>query len=80
MAAGTRVDPADMVARVGSHWGWVLAFGICHPPLSKPQAARSFSRSHHQQAFRLPGSSISEPESAATGGARPPLADIRHAA
>ncbi len=28
MAAGTRADPADMVARVGSHWGWVLAFGI----------------------------------------------------
>ena len=28
MPAGTRVDPADMVARVGRHWGWVLAFGI----------------------------------------------------
>jgi uncharacterized membrane protein HdeD (DUF308 family) len=23
-----REDPADMVARVGRHWGWVLAFGI----------------------------------------------------
>src|ERR1700724_2342298 len=23
-----RTDPADMVARVGRHWGWVLAFGI----------------------------------------------------
>ncbi len=28
MPAGTRADPADMVARVGRHWGWVLAFGI----------------------------------------------------
>ncbi len=28
MGAGTRADPADMVARVGRHWGWVLAFGI----------------------------------------------------
>ena len=28
MAAGMRGDPADMVARVGRHWGWVLAFGI----------------------------------------------------
>jgi len=28
MATGTRADPADMVARVGRHWGWVLAFGI----------------------------------------------------
>ena len=28
MPAGTSVDPADMVARVGRHWGWVLAFGI----------------------------------------------------
>ena len=28
MAARTRSDPADMVARVGRHWGWVLAFGI----------------------------------------------------
>jgi uncharacterized membrane protein HdeD (DUF308 family) len=28
MAAGTRRDPADMVARVGRHWGWVLAFGV----------------------------------------------------
>ena len=24
----TRSDPADVVARVGRHWGWVLAFGI----------------------------------------------------
>ena len=28
MAAGMRGDPADVVARVGGHWGWVLAFGI----------------------------------------------------
>jgi uncharacterized membrane protein HdeD (DUF308 family) len=28
MAAGRRGDPADMVARVGRHWGWALAFGI----------------------------------------------------
>jgi len=28
MAAGRRADPADMVARVGRHWGWVLAFGV----------------------------------------------------
>jgi len=28
MATGTRADPADIVARVGRHWGWVLAFGI----------------------------------------------------
>jgi uncharacterized membrane protein HdeD (DUF308 family) len=28
MAAGTRADPADLVARVGRHWGWVLTFGI----------------------------------------------------
>ena len=31
MRAGTtrlRGDPADMVARVGRHWGWVLGFGI----------------------------------------------------
>lgn len=28
MAAGMRGDPAEMMARVGRHWGWVLAFGI----------------------------------------------------
>jgi uncharacterized membrane protein HdeD (DUF308 family) len=28
MAAGMRGDPADMVARVGRYWGWILAFGI----------------------------------------------------
>lgn len=28
MPAGTRSDPADLVARVGRHWGWVLGFGI----------------------------------------------------
>jgi len=28
MAASTRRDPADMMARVGRHWLWVLAFGI----------------------------------------------------
>jgi uncharacterized membrane protein HdeD (DUF308 family) len=28
MAAGRRGDPADMVARVGRHWVWFLAFGI----------------------------------------------------
>ena len=28
MPAGTSVDPADLVARVGRHWGWLLAFGI----------------------------------------------------
>ncbi|MDX6390149.1 MAG: hypothetical protein QOJ73_1212 [Streptosporangiaceae bacterium] len=27
MAAGMRGDPADMLARVGRHWGWFLAFG-----------------------------------------------------
>jgi uncharacterized membrane protein HdeD (DUF308 family) len=26
--AGRREDPADMLARVGRHWGWVLGFGI----------------------------------------------------
>jgi uncharacterized membrane protein HdeD (DUF308 family) len=28
MAVDMRGDPADVVARVGRHWGWVLAFGI----------------------------------------------------
>jgi uncharacterized membrane protein HdeD (DUF308 family) len=28
MVAGLRGDPADVVARIGRHWGWVLAFGI----------------------------------------------------
>jgi uncharacterized membrane protein HdeD (DUF308 family) len=28
MWTGQRDDPADMAARVGRHWGWVLAFGI----------------------------------------------------
>ena len=28
MAAHTRSDPADVLERVGRHWGWVLAFGI----------------------------------------------------
>ncbi|MGN6681415.1 MAG: HdeD family acid-resistance protein [Streptosporangiaceae bacterium] len=28
MPARMNADPADMVARVGKHWGWVLAFGI----------------------------------------------------
>lgn len=28
MVTGTRSDPADMVVRVGRHWGWVLAFGV----------------------------------------------------
>src|ERR1700689_2718072 len=27
LAAGTRQDPADLMARVGRHWGWVRAFG-----------------------------------------------------
>ena len=26
--AAARTDPADMLARVGRHWGWVLAFGV----------------------------------------------------
>ena len=28
MARRTYGDPADMVARIGRHWGWVLAFGV----------------------------------------------------
>jgi uncharacterized membrane protein HdeD (DUF308 family) len=28
MAARRRDDPADMIARVGRHWGWLLAFGV----------------------------------------------------
>jgi uncharacterized membrane protein HdeD (DUF308 family) len=28
MAVDMRGDPADVVARVGRHWGWVLAFGV----------------------------------------------------
>src|SRR5437879_4179805 len=28
MVTETRRDPADMMAGVGRHWGWVLAFGI----------------------------------------------------
>jgi len=28
MATGARGDPADTVARVSGHWGWVLGFGI----------------------------------------------------
>jgi uncharacterized membrane protein HdeD (DUF308 family) len=28
MTTGMRTDPADLVARVGRHWGWALAFGI----------------------------------------------------
>ena len=28
MVTGMRGDPADLMARVGRHWGWVLAFGI----------------------------------------------------
>jgi uncharacterized membrane protein HdeD (DUF308 family) len=28
MATILRGDPADMAARVGRHWGWVLGFGI----------------------------------------------------
>jgi uncharacterized membrane protein HdeD (DUF308 family) len=28
MTTGMREDPADLMARVGRHWGWVLAFGI----------------------------------------------------
>jgi uncharacterized membrane protein HdeD (DUF308 family) len=28
MAAHTRSDPADVLDRVGRHWGWALAFGI----------------------------------------------------
>src|SRR6266849_1387381 len=28
MVTGMRSDPADMVVRVGRHWGWILAFGI----------------------------------------------------
>jgi uncharacterized membrane protein HdeD (DUF308 family) len=28
MPDGTRTDPADMIAQVSRHWGWVLAFGI----------------------------------------------------
>jgi uncharacterized membrane protein HdeD (DUF308 family) len=28
MAVGARRDAADVLARIGQHWGWVLAFGI----------------------------------------------------
>ena len=28
MAVGTRRDAADIMTRVGRHWGWLLAFGI----------------------------------------------------
>jgi uncharacterized membrane protein HdeD (DUF308 family) len=28
MAIGRRSDPADMMAGIGRHWGWALAFGI----------------------------------------------------
>jgi uncharacterized membrane protein HdeD (DUF308 family) len=28
MKARLREDPADILARIGRHWGWVLAFGI----------------------------------------------------
>ena len=28
MKARLREDPAEIVARIGRHWGWVLAFGI----------------------------------------------------
>jgi uncharacterized membrane protein HdeD (DUF308 family) len=28
MVTGLRSDPADVAARVGRHWGWVLAFGL----------------------------------------------------
>lgn len=28
MAAHTRSDPADVLDRVGRHWGWALAFGV----------------------------------------------------
>ncbi len=28
MVTEMKSDPADMMARVGRHWGWVLAFGI----------------------------------------------------
>jgi len=28
MAEGTQHDAADVVARIGRHWGWILAFGV----------------------------------------------------
>jgi uncharacterized membrane protein HdeD (DUF308 family) len=28
MAINRRSDPADLAARIGRHWGWLLAFGI----------------------------------------------------
>ncbi len=28
MTTRIREDPADLLARVGRHWGWVLSFGI----------------------------------------------------
>src|ERR1700728_570344 len=28
MTRRPRADPADMLGRVGRHWGWLLAFGI----------------------------------------------------
>src|SRR5260221_13216829 len=28
MAPGMKGDPAELVARGGRHWGWLLAFGI----------------------------------------------------
>jgi uncharacterized membrane protein HdeD (DUF308 family) len=28
MAIGARRDAADVMARIGQHWGWVLAFGV----------------------------------------------------
>ena len=41
---GMRGDPADMMARVGRAWGWVLAFGIItlwmsQPPVVAPMIA-----------------------------------------
>ncbi len=28
MNEGPRLDAADVLARVGRHWGWFLAFGV----------------------------------------------------
>jgi uncharacterized membrane protein HdeD (DUF308 family) len=28
MMEGSRPDAADVLARVGHHWGWLMAFGV----------------------------------------------------
>jgi hypothetical protein len=44
MTDGPRPDGGDVLARVGHHWGWLMAFGVITFPGPAPVALRRHQR------------------------------------